>query len=123
MPYRILVVDDSRLTRAVIKNALAEAGHEVVGEAQNGREAVDKYDMLKPDAVTMYLVMPEMDGLEATREIVAKDPAARILVVTSLDQKLLEDDAAKIGAKGMLAKPFQPSQLVRMLNGVLGVAK
>ena len=123
MPHRILVADDSRLTRAIIKNALTAAGFEVVGEAENGRQAVDMYGQLKPDLVTMDLIMPEMDGMQATKEILSKDTTARVLVVTSLGQNLLQEDALKAGARAMIAKPFQPPELVKAVNDVLGAAK
>ncbi len=119
MAQKILIVDDSRLTRAIIKNALSEAGFEVVGEAENGRVAVDMFNQLKPDLITMDLIMPDVDGMQATKEILGKDPQARILVVTSLGQKLLEEDAMKTGARGMIAKPFQPQELLSAVKEVL----
>lgn len=119
MAQRILIVDDSRLTRAIIKNTLTGAGFDVVGEAENGRDAIIKYQDLHPDMATMDLIMPDVDGMQATKEILSKDPKARILVVTSLGQKLLEEDAMKTGAKGMIAKPFQPQELIKAVNEVL----
>lgn len=119
MAQRILIVDDSRLTRAIIKNTLTGAGFDVVGEAENGKDAIVKFRELKPDMVTMDLIMPDVDGMQATKEILSKDPAAKILVVTSLGQKLLEEDAMKTGARGMIAKPFQPQELVKAVNDVL----
>ena len=119
MAQRILIVDDSRLTRAIIKNTLTGAGFDVVGEAENGKDAIIKFRELKPDMVTMDLIMPDVDGMQATKEILSKDPGAKILVVTSLGQKLLEEDAMKTGAKGMIAKPFQPQELVKAVNDVL----
>jgi two-component system, chemotaxis family, chemotaxis protein CheY len=119
MAHRILIVDDSRLTRAIIKNTLTGAGFNVVGEAENGRDAINKFHELKPDMVTMDLIMPDVDGMQATKEILSKDARARILVVTSLGQKLLEEDAMKTGAKGMIAKPFQPQELIKAVNDVL----
>jgi two-component system chemotaxis response regulator CheY len=122
MAQRILIVDDSRLTRAIIKNTLTGAGFDVVGEAENGRDAIAKFGELKPDVVTMDLIMPDVDGMQATKEILSRDPKARVLVVTSLGQKLLEEDAMKTGAKGMIAKPFQPQELVKAVNDVLAQA-
>jgi two-component system chemotaxis response regulator CheY len=122
MAQRILIVDDSRLTRAIIKNTLTAAGFDVVGEADNGKDAIVKFGDLKPDMVTMDLIMPDVDGMQATKEILSKDPKAKILVVTSLGQKLLEEDAMKTGAKGMIAKPFQPQELVKAVNDVLAQA-
>jgi two-component system, chemotaxis family, chemotaxis protein CheY len=119
MAQRILIVDDSRLTRAIIKNALTGAGFDVCGEAENGRDAISKFQELKPDVVTMDLIMPDVDGMQATKEILSKEPRARILVVTSLGQKLLEEDAMKTGARGMIAKPFQPQELVKAVNDVI----
>ena len=84
---RLLVVDDALFMRKMICGVAAEAGWDVVGEAANGREAVTLYEQLRPDLVTMDLVMPEMGGLEALREIRARDPGARVVVVTALDQK------------------------------------
>jgi two-component system chemotaxis response regulator CheY len=119
MAHRILIADDSRLTRAIMKNALTSAGFDVVGEAENGREAVQKYKELKPDVVTMDLIMPEMDGMQATKEILNQDAGARVLVVTSLGQKLLEEDAMKTGAQAMIAKPFQPPELVKAVQDII----
>lgn len=119
MAQRILIVDDSRLTRAIIKNALTAAGFEIVGEAENGRQAVDMFFQTKPDLVTMDLIMPDVDGMQATKEILAKDAQAKVLVVTSLGQNLLQEDAIKAGAKGMIAKPFQPPELVKAVQTAL----
>lgn len=119
MARKILIVDDSRMMRSIIRTAVTAAQFEVVGEAENGQSAIDLYKQLKPDVVTMDLIMPDMDGLQTTKEILKSDPAAKILVVTSLGQKLLEEDAMKMGAKGMIAKPFQAEELVKAVNTAL----
>ena len=119
MAYKVMIVDDSRLTRSIIKNALTGAGYEILGEADTGRQAVELYNRLNPDAVTMDMVMPDMDGIQTAKEILAKHPEARILMVTSLGQNLLQQDAIKAGAKGTICKPFQPPQLVQAVNDIL----
>lgn len=112
MGFRILVVDDSKLARTLVKNALLEAGFEVVGEAANGREATDMYFQLKPDVVTMDVIMPDVDGPTAAKEILGKEPAARIIMVTSLNQQAIEGDMKKAGVRAVLTKPFEPRALV-----------
>ncbi|MBI4396095.1 MAG: response regulator [Elusimicrobia bacterium] len=117
---KILIVDDSRLTRTIIRNSLSAAGYVVVGEARNGREAVDMYRELKPDLVTMDLTMPDSYGMESTKDILNQNPDAKILVVTALNQKLLQQDAKRIGARAMIAKPFQPIELIKVVTDLLG---
>ena len=119
MSKRVLIVDDARIIRALIKNALTLAGYEVVGEAQSGQEAVYLFGQLKPDLVTMDLIMPDMQGMEAIKRIISIDPKARIIVVSSLGQKLLAQDAIEAGAQAFLAKPFQPSDLISLANEIM----
>ena len=112
---RLLVVDDALFMRKLICGVAAEAGWEVVGEAGNGLEAVSLYDRLRPDLVTMDLVMPEMGGLEALRQIRAGDPDARVVVVTALDQKQALMDSIREGAIDFIVKPFERQRVLNLL--------
>ncbi len=112
---RLLVVDDALFMRKMICGVAAEAGWEVVGEAANGLEAIAQYDRLKPDLVTMDLVMPEMGGLEALRRIRADDPNARVVVVTALDQKQSLMDSIREGAIDFIVKPFERQRVLNLL--------
>jgi two-component system chemotaxis response regulator CheY len=112
---RLLVVDDALFMRKLICGVAAEAGWEVVGEATNGVEAVAMYKSLRPDLVTMDLVMPEMDGLEALRLIRAGDPEAQVVVVTALDQKQVLMDAIREGAIDFIVKPFERQRVLNLL--------
>jgi NarL family two-component system response regulator LiaR len=116
---RILLVDDHAIVRDGIRSLLAtEPGIEVVGEADNGRDAIVKVDSLQPDVILMDLVMPGMDGIEAIRSIVAQQPGARILVLTSFtaDDKVFP--AIKSGAMGYLLKDSGSDELVRAIHQV-----
>jgi two-component system chemotaxis response regulator CheY len=112
---RLLVVDDALFMRKMICGVAAEAGWEVVGEAANGLEAVEMYDRLRPDLVTMDLVMPEMGGLEALRQIRTQDPDARVVVVTALDQKQALMDSIREGALDFIVKPFERERVLKLL--------
>jgi two-component system chemotaxis response regulator CheY len=90
-----------------------------VGEAQNGAEAVDKYKLLNPDLVTMDMVMPEMDGITAVKQIIASDPNAKIIMCTSMGQQALVVEAIQAGAKSFITKPFQPPKILETINKVL----
>jgi len=115
MGKRILVVDDANFMRMIVKDTLMPKGFEICGEATNGNEAVRQYEKLKPDLVTMDITMKEKDGLEAAREILAKDPHARIVMVTALGQEKMLMDCMSLGVKDFVVKPFEPQ---RILNAV-----
>ncbi|MGH7661498.1 MAG: response regulator [Vulcanimicrobiaceae bacterium] len=117
---RVLIVDDAVVMRMMIKDILSKNGFEIVGEAQNGAEAVEKYKDLRPDVVTMDMVMPGVDGIAAVKQIVSVDPAAKILMCTSLGQEALLNEAMEAGAKSYITKPFQPSKILESLEKVLG---
>lgn len=119
---RVLIVDDAVVMRMMIKDILSKNGFEIVGEAQNGAEAVEKYKNLRPDVVTMDMVMPGVDGIAAVKQIVSEDPAARILMCTSLGQEALLNEAMEAGAKSYITKPFQPSKILESIEHVLGKA-
>jgi two-component system chemotaxis response regulator CheY len=97
--------------RTLVRDALTAAGHEIVGEAENGNQAVAMYAETKPDLVTMDITMREKDGLEAASEILAKDTKARIIMVTALGQEDLLAKAIKMGVKDFVVKPFPPERL------------
>ncbi|QEH31676.1 Chemotaxis protein CheY [Aquisphaera giovannonii] len=119
---RLLVVDDALFMRRLIGDVAAEAGWEVAGEAANGEEAVSLYARLRPDLVTMDLVMPVMGGLEALRRIREHDPGARVIVVTALDQKQSLMDSIRDGAIDFIVKPFERERVVRLLRKLGGEA-
>ncbi len=119
MNKRVLVVDDAVVMRMMIKGILSKNGYEVVGEAQNGAEAVEKYLALSPDLVTMDMVMPEMDGISAVKQIVAHDPAAKVVMCTSMGQQALVVEAIQAGAKSFVTKPFQPPKILETIEKVL----
>jgi two-component system chemotaxis response regulator CheY len=112
---RLLVVDDALFMRKMISGVAAEAGWEVVAEASNGAEAVKLYQEHRPDLVTMDLVMPVMGGLEALRQIREIDPAARVVVVTALDQKQVLMDSIREGAVDFVVKPFERQRVLALL--------
>ena len=119
---RLLVVDDALFMRKMICGVAAEAGWEVVGEAGDGAEAVALYDRLRPDLVTMDLVMPVMGGLEALRQIRARDPRAQVVVVTALDQKQALMDSIRDGAIDFIVKPFERQRVLNLLAKLEGAS-
>lgn len=116
---RILMVDDSRTSRKILRGILEDNGHEVVGEAENGEAGVLKFKELHPDITTMDITMPVMDGLEALRQIMDYNKKAKVIMVTAAGQKTKMVDAIKYGAAEFLAKPFEAVQIVEIINKVL----
>jgi two-component system chemotaxis response regulator CheY len=104
MGKRILIVDDSSIMRKMIKQTLESEQHSVVGEAKNGKDAVELYKNLNPDVVTMDITMREMDGFAAAKEILEVDPEAQIIFLSNLDEKKYSQEAKRAGAKGYLNK-------------------
>lgn len=115
---KILVVDDAAFMRLRATKLLVEAGHQVF-EAENGRLAVDAYMRERPDCVLMDITMPEMDGIEALGEIRAKDPHARIAMLTAMGQQAIVMDAIKRGARDFIVKPFAPDRILAAVNKLL----
>jgi two-component system chemotaxis response regulator CheY len=115
----VLVCDDAIFMRTMISDILSQAGLEVVGEAESGVQAVEKYSALKPDLVTMDIVMPDMGGIEAVREICKDDPEAKILMCSAMGQQALVVEAIQAGAKDFVVKPFQPSRVLEAVQRVL----
>ncbi len=119
MSKRVLICDDSMLMRKMIGETLNGAGWEVVGEAANGKEAIEKYKALKPDAVTMDIVMPGVDGLVGLCGIMEHDPQAKVVMVSALNQTQAVSDAIRNGAQDFIVKPFVPEQLQATLDTCL----
>jgi two-component system, chemotaxis family, chemotaxis protein CheY len=117
--HTVLVCDDAIFMRTMISDILSQAGFEIVGEAESGLQAVEKYKALKPDLVTMDIVMPDMGGIEAVREICKGDPKARILMCSAMGQQALVVEAIQAGAKDFVVKPFQPSRVLEAVQRVL----
>ena len=117
---RILIVDDAQFTRNLLTNMINKLDNvEICGEARNGKEAITQYKKLKPDLVTMDLVMPEMGGIEAIEDIIKQDKSALIVVVSALGQEALVLEAAKKGAKDFITKPFKQDQIFEVMERVL----
>src|SRR5262249_25151260 len=104
---RVLVVDDAAFMRKMVTDALVGGGHEVVGEAGNGVEALTQFQALKPDLTTLDITMPEKDGLAALKDILAFDPTAKVVMCSALGQESKVLEAIKGGAKDFVVKPFQ----------------
>jgi two-component system, chemotaxis family, chemotaxis protein CheY len=117
---RILICDDAIFMRTMIADILTGAGHEVAGQAESGLQAVERYKTVKPDLVTMDIVMPDMGGIDAVKAIVALDPDARILMCSAMGQQSLVVEAIQAGAKDFVVKPFQPARVLEAVQRVLG---
>jgi len=116
---RILVVDDAAFMRKMVSDALTKGGHEVVGEASNGQEAVESFQALRPDIMTLDITMPEKDGLTALKEIMALDPSARVVMCSALGQESKVLEAVKSGAKDFVVKPFQADRVIDAVGKAL----
>lgn len=103
----VLIVDDAAFMRVSIRNMLTKLGYEVIGEAENGKVAIIKYQELNPDIVTMDITMPEVNGLDALKAIMKLDPHANVIMVSAMGQESMVRDAVMSGAKGFIVKPFK----------------
>lgn len=117
---RVLVVDDAAFMRKMVTDALTGGGHEIVGEAGNGEEAVARFQELRPDLMTLDITMPEKDGLAALKEIIAIDPGAKIIMCSALGQESKVLESIKLGAKDFVVKPFQPDRVLSAVSKALG---
>src|SRR3954447_23548019 len=116
---RVLVVDDAAFMRKVVGDALTSGGHEVVGEATNGAEAVERFQELRPELTTLDITMPEKDGLAALAEIMAIDPAARVVMCSALGQESKVLESIKAGARDFVVKPFQADRVLEAVGKAL----
>jgi len=114
-----MLVDDTKFMRMMLANILKPKGYEIVAEAEDGLQAIEKYNQLKPDLVTMDIVMPHMEGIEAARNIVASDRNAKIIMVTAVGQESKVKEAIEAGARGYIVKPFQAPQVIEEVEKVL----
>ncbi len=120
MSYKVLIVDDAAFMRTMIAQILEQSDDfEVVGYATTGAEALERYRELEPHLVTMDIIMPEMDGIEATRAIIRHDPDAVIIMCSALGQEALVIESLAAGARDFIVKPFTPEKVLRMVHGVL----
>jgi len=114
----VLIVDDSAIMRRMLREAVSSIGYTVVGEARNGRIAISKYKELKPDIVTMNVIMDEMNGVEALSRIMGYDPEANVIMVCTMGQEVIVKDAMIIGAKGFIQRPFNVQQILDTFNKI-----
>ena len=117
---RLLVVDDAMIMRAMIKDIAQQAGWQIAGEATNGRECLERYRELSPDMVTLDIVMPEMDGVEALLQLRQEDPPAMVVMVSAIDQKEKLSECIRLGARDFIVKPFDRDHLRSLLQRYLG---
>ena len=120
MAIRVMVVDDAAFMRMMIKDILSKNGYEVVGEAETGLKALEKYQELKPDLTTMDITMPEMDGITAVKEIKKIDPGAKIIMCSAMGQQAMVIEAIQSGARDFIVKPFQPDRVLEAVRKAVG---
>ncbi|WP_416198029.1 MAG: DNA-binding transcriptional response regulator, NtrC family, contains REC, AAA-type ATPase, and a Fis-type DNA-binding domains [Sporanaerobacter sp.] len=120
MANSILIVDDASFMRMMIKDILTKNGFDVVGEAENGARAIEKYKELKPDLVIMDITMPEVDGIQAVKEIKKIDSSAKIVMCSAMGQQAMVIEAIQAGAKDFIVKPFQADRVIEAVRKVLG---
>jgi two-component system, chemotaxis family, chemotaxis protein CheY len=119
----VLIVDDSKFMRLTLKNLIEKRSggrHVVVGEAEDDVTAIQKFKELKPDLVTMDIILPSNGGLKAVAEIIMTDPAANILVVSAMGQEKIIEEALRLGAKGFVIKPVNPDKLLASIDQIVG---
>ena len=119
MGKKILIVDDAAFMRMMLRDILSKNGFEIVGEAENGKIAVQMYEELKPDVVTMDITMPEMDGIAAVKEIKTTYPDAKVVMVSAMGQQAMVIEAIRSGAADFIVKPFQPDRVLEALGKAL----
>ena len=120
MAKNILICDDAAFMRMMIKDILTKNGYTVVGEAENGAKAVEKYAELKPDLVLMDITMPEMDGIQALKKIKAGDPNAMVIMCSAMGQQAMVIESIQSGAKDFIVKPFQADRVIEAVKKVIG---
>ena len=120
MAKNILVVDDAAFMRMMIKDILTKNGYNVAGEAENGAKALEKYNEVKPDLVLMDITMPEVDGIQALKNIKAADPNAKVILCSAMGQQAMVIESIQAGAKDFIVKPFQPDRVLEAVKKVVG---
>ncbi len=120
MAKNILICDDAAFMRMMIKDILTKNGYNIAGEAENGQIAVDKYMEVKPDLVMMDITMPEKDGIQALKEIRAKDPGANIIMCSAMGQQAMVIESIQSGAKDFIVKPFQSDRVLEAVRKAVG---
>ena len=120
MSKKILIVDDAPIVRLMLKDIIEYHGYEVVGEGNNGQEGVDMFKELKPDLVTMDIIMPEKDGIEALEEILKINPDAKVVMVTAIDQRESLMKAIRLGATDYIVKPFENDRVISAVTKAFG---
>jgi len=120
MGKNILICDDAAFMRMMIKDILSKNGYNVVGEAENGAVAVDKFVELKPDLALMDITMPEMDGIQALKAIREKDPNACVIMCSAMGQQAMVIESIQAGAKDFIVKPFQADRVLEAVKKVIG---
>ena len=120
MAKNILICDDAAFMRMMIKDILTKNGYNVVGEAENGAKAVEKYQELKPDLVLMDITMPEMDGIQALKAIKAADPSATVIMCSAMGQQAMVIESIQSGAKDFIVKPFQQDRVLEAVRKAVG---
>ena len=120
MAKNILICDDAAFMRMMIKDILSKNGYNVIGEAENGAKAVEKYNELKPDLVLMDITMPEMDGIQALKKIKEGDAAATVIMCSAMGQQAMVIESIQSGAKDFIVKPFQADRVLEAVKKVIG---
>ena len=120
MAKNILVVDDAAFMRMMIKDILTKNGYNVAGEAENGAKALEKYNEVNPDLVLMDITMPEVDGIQALKNIKAADPNAKVIMCSAMGQQAMVIESIQAGAKDFIVKPFQPDRVLEAVKKVVG---
>ncbi len=120
MAKNILICDDAAFMRMMIKDILTKNGYNVAGEAENGAKAVEKYNEIRPDLVLMDITMPEMDGIQALKNIKAADPGATVIMCSAMGQQAMVIEAIQSGAKDFIVKPFQAERVLEAVKKVVG---
>ena len=116
----IMIVDDAAFMRMMLKEILTKNGYEVVAEAVNGKDAIEKYREIKPDLVTLDITMPEMDGITALKAIKSEFPDAKALMCSAMGQQVMVIEAIQAGAKDFIVKPFQADRVIEAVKKVVG---
>lgn len=116
---KILIVDDSMFMRSILKNILEKEKYQIIGEANNGNECIEKYKELKPDLITIDMIMPEMNGIDTVRKLMQINSKIKVIMVSAMGQQVLIEEALKAGAKNFIIKPFQPEKVIETIKQVL----